>query len=413
MLQRLSFSFTVDDGNCEKDTFNPSQFTVLRFEARTMRTVVSFVGLMRAVSLLLLTSFFQAVTVSAFGTLSGKVSNSSFQQRRSTALETASSETAASPSPVLVVGATGRVGRRVVQQLLAQNRPVRALVRNPAKAQKYFGTSTSLVYPPLEIIVADVSRYEDYEEVLDRAVQGCQSIISVMGVVRFSQILDFVPWRILRIKATWSDRDHPYYGNYLAQKRLIELAGKHKVRRFVRLTGLGLAFSAFNPIGILFNTLLSCNNRYGILTEQELAKNNVPYVVLRPGGLVNTARNTTTTSLQVDASGKLPFPARIGRSDVAALAIAAIEPNILLADKSYTLACRWVGEVQPKPQGVKEDGFSTAAECLRAVADSDPVPPPKMKPYAVAVMLTVYSLAAVSVRASLALYALTRKLILG
>jgi hypothetical protein len=394
----------------------PSQFTLylLQFEARTMRTAVSCMGFMRVVGLLLLTSFVNTVTVSAFGALSGGARNSKLQQRRSTAIETASSETEASPLPVLVVGATGRVGRRVVQQLLAQNRPVRALVRNPTKAQKYFGTSTSLVYPQLEIIVADLSRYEDYEDKLDQAVQGCQSIISVMGVVRFSRITDFVPWRLFRIKATWADRDHPYYGNYLAQKRLIELAGKHKVQRFVRLTGLGLAYSAFNPVGILFNTLLSCNNRYGILTEQALAKDIVPYVVLRPGGLANNARNMTTTNLQVDASGKVPFPARVGRSDVAALAIAATEPGILVADKSYTLACRWVGEdIQPKPQGVKEDGFVTAAECLRAVADSDPVSPPKMKPYAVAVSLNVYSLAAVSVKASLALWALARKLIFG
>jgi hypothetical protein len=394
----------------------PSQFTLylLQFEARTMRTAVSCMGFMRVVGLLLLTSFVNTVTVSAFGALSGGARNSKLQQRRSTAIETASSETEASPLPVLVVGATGRVGRRVVQQLLAQNRPVRALVRNPTKAQKYFGTSTSLVYPQLEIIVADLSRYEDYEEKLDRAVQGCQSIISVMGVVRFSRITDFVPWRLFRVKANWADRDHPYYGNYLAQKRLIELAGKHKVQRFVRLTGLGLAYSAFNPVGILFNTLLSCNNRYGILTEQALAKDIVPYVVLRPGGLANNARNMTTTNLQVDASGKVPFPARVGRSDVAALAIAATEPGILVADKSYTLACRWVGEdIQPKPQGVKEDGFVTAAECLRAVADSDPVSPPKMKPYAVAVSLNVYSLAAVSVKASLALWALARKLIFG
>jgi hypothetical protein len=116
----------------------------------------------------------------------------------------------------------------------------------------------------------------------------------------------------------------------------------------------------------------------------------------------------------VDASGKLPFPARVGRSDVAALAIAATEPGILHADKSYTLACRWVGEdIQPKPQGVKEDGFATAVDCLRAVADSDSLPSPKMKPYGVAATLTVYSLAAVSIKASLALWALTRKLVLG
>jgi hypothetical protein len=218
------------------------------------------------------------------------------------------------------------------------------------------------------------------------------------------------------MKASWADRDHPYYGNYLAQKRLIELAAKHKVKRFIRLTGLGLAYSAFNPIGILFNTLLSGNNRYGILCEQALAESNVPYIVLRPGGLANDARNVTTTNLQVDPSGKLPFPSRVGRSDVAALAVAATESGILPADKSYTLACRWVGEdIKPKPQGVKEDGWPTAAKCLRAVADSDPapLPPPKMKPYSVAVALTVYSLMAVALKTSLALWALTRKLVWG
>jgi hypothetical protein len=81
--------------------------------------------------------------------------------------------------PTLVVGATGRVGRLVVQQLLGQNRPVRALVRDAAKAQQIFGTTTSLEYPPLEIVVADLGEIEEYEDVLDKAVQGCGSIVSV------------------------------------------------------------------------------------------------------------------------------------------------------------------------------------------------------------------------------------------
>jgi FlaA1/EpsC-like NDP-sugar epimerase len=56
--------------------------------------------------------------------------------------------------PILVVGATGKVGRKVVQKLLGMNRPVRALVRNPQKAAEIFGTRSSLEYPPLEVVVA-------------------------------------------------------------------------------------------------------------------------------------------------------------------------------------------------------------------------------------------------------------------
>jgi NAD(P)-dependent dehydrogenase (short-subunit alcohol dehydrogenase family) len=90
---------------------------------------------------------------------------------------------------VLVVGATGRVGRRVVEQLLSQNRPVRALVRNPTKAQELFGKNgSSSMHPNLQVVEADISRFEDFDEVLDKAVEGCGCIISVSGAtlwVRF------------------------------------------------------------------------------------------------------------------------------------------------------------------------------------------------------------------------------------
>lgn len=257
-------------------------------------------------------------------------------------LKGASSLTAsinAKKKPVLVVGATGRVGRKVVQKLMATDRPVRALVRNPAKAQEIFGTCTGFQYPSLEVIVADMSNPDQYKETLDKAVMGCSSIISVMGVVRFSKLSDFLPWRLFRVNAsTWADRDHPYYGNYIGQKVLIDLAEKYEVQRFVRLTGLALAFSAFNPFTVLFNALLSCNNRYGLLCEQSLFRSKVPYVILRPGGLAEDERDKETTNIQVEPSGKLPFPGRIGRTDVAELAIASCD---LPPSKSYTVACRW------------------------------------------------------------------------
>lgn len=322
--------------------------------------------------------------------------------------------------PVVVVGATGKVGRLVVQELLAQEIAVRAVVRNITKATEVFSNTNKKDTKKaslLMLVSADLCRFEDSATVLDETVAGASAIISVMGVVRFSKWTDWLPWRIFSNKADWAGRSHPYYGNYLGQKYLIELAEKHNVGRFVRLTGLGLAYSPFNPFAILFNTLLSFNNRWGLLCEQALYASKIPTVVLRPGGLAGDARNASTTNLQVDVSGKLPFPGRVGRTDVAALAVASItELPVDVVPTKFVLACRWCGEgVQPRPQGVKEDGYSTAVECLQAVAREGVVspPPPARKPYGLAVAITVYSLMAVASKLVWGLWRVIARLLLG
>jgi hypothetical protein len=309
-----------------------------------------------------------------------------------------------SSKPTLVVGATGQVGRRVVQQLLAKNKPVRALVRNHEKARELFGTSiSSLEETPLQIIVADLGDYAKYEETLDKAVEGCDSIISVSGSFRISNLADFLPWRLFRANVSeWADTSHPYFANYKAQCKLIGLAEHHQIQRFVRLTGLSTGFSPFNFFTILFSALLSMTSRYHFMCESYLRKSKVPHVILRPGGLASEERNPETTNLQVDTSGYMPPPGRVSRSDVAALAVAACDPTLLPFGESYTLAVRAVGEdIKPKPQGAKEDGCATAIECLQQVAKSGrplSIETPESKPYGIAVGLFVYSLSAITLK---------------
>jgi nucleoside-diphosphate-sugar epimerase len=333
--------------------------------------------------------------------------------RRGTALASSSSPTShpSSNKPVLVVGATGRVGRLLVEQLLDRGRPVRALVRSSTKAEEIFEQNENL-----EIIVADVAETDKYKRVLDEAVKGCGAVLSVMGAVRFSAWTDFLPWRLLNMNVTgWAESDHPYYGNFVGQRSLVELSEKHGVGRFVRLTGLGLAYSAFSPFSILLsNALLSCKNRWHVRCEQVVINSKVPYVILRPGGLTDQERNTDAFNIQVEPSGKLPFPGRIGRADVAALCIAAMEE--LPPDKSYTLACRWCGSgMTPGPQGTKEDGSPTAAECMKQLVKSKAtaLPPPKMKHYGAAVAVAVYSLTVVAAKVAQALWRLAIKIVRG
>ena len=53
----------------------------------------------------------------------------------------------------------------------------------------------------------------------------------------------------------------------------------------------------------------------------------------------------------MDFSGNLPPPGRVGRADVADLAIAAVTDERISEDGDLVAGMRWVGEVAPKTQG--------------------------------------------------------------
>ena len=73
------------------------------------------------------------------------------------------------PSHVLVVGATGGIGRLVVEQALADGYAVRGLVRNEQRSR--------LLPAGAEAVVGDVSR----PETLDAAVEGIDAVVFTHG----------------------------------------------------------------------------------------------------------------------------------------------------------------------------------------------------------------------------------------
>jgi uncharacterized protein YbjT (DUF2867 family) len=70
---------------------------------------------------------------------------------------------------VLVVGATGSIGRLVVEEALRKGHAVRALVRNQSKAAR--------LPPDTQVIVGDVTR----PDTLARAVDGVDAIVLTLG----------------------------------------------------------------------------------------------------------------------------------------------------------------------------------------------------------------------------------------
>ncbi len=70
---------------------------------------------------------------------------------------------------VLVVGATGSIGRLVVEEATKQGHTVRALVRNPGK--------TAGLPPGAQVVVGDVTRLDT----LSAAVQGVDAVVFTLG----------------------------------------------------------------------------------------------------------------------------------------------------------------------------------------------------------------------------------------
>lgn len=73
------------------------------------------------------------------------------------------------PMTVLVAGATGSVGRLVVAEAIAQGYSVRALVRNPSRADR--------LPPEAQVVVGDVTDPES----LPPAVAGVEAIVLTPG----------------------------------------------------------------------------------------------------------------------------------------------------------------------------------------------------------------------------------------
>lgn len=78
------------------------------------------------------------------------------------------------PMTVLLLGGTGRTGRRVLQQLLSRGVTVRAIVRSREKLPP-----ETLKHSALELIEAELLSLSD--EDLQRYVRGCGAVVSCLG----------------------------------------------------------------------------------------------------------------------------------------------------------------------------------------------------------------------------------------
>lgn len=190
------------------------------------------------------------------------------------------------PTRVLIVGATGGTGRRLVAQALERGYVVTALVRDP--------TRLPVEHPQLQVVQGDVLDRGSVEA----AMRGQEAVVSALGHKRF-----FYPTRILSE----------------GTRNVLSAMETQGVRRLVCETSLGIGDSA-GRMGLsytFFTIPVILPFYFWDKTRQErmIAASSVEWVIVRPGALTNAGRRGRYRHGR--DIGSFFWTVRISRADVA------------------------------------------------------------------------------------------------
>lgn len=188
-----------------------------------------------------------------------------------------------------VAGATGETGRRIVQELVKRNIPVRAMVRNLDKARE-------ILPPEAELVVGDVLQPES----LGVAIGDSTVVLSATGA------------------SPSFDPTGPYKVDYEGTKNLVDVAKTKEIEHFVMVSSLCVS-QVFHPLNLFWLILV-----WKKQAEDYLQKSGLTYTIVRPGGL----KNEDNPDPVVMSSADTLFDGSIPRTKVAQVCVEALsEPD--------------------------------------------------------------------------------------
>jgi uncharacterized protein YbjT (DUF2867 family) len=172
-----------------------------------------------------------------------------------------------------VAGATGETGRRIVQQLVERQIPVRALVRDSQKARE-------LLPSEVEIVVGDVQQVDRLGELIG----DCTVLLCATGARP-----SFNPTEPLQV-------------DYWGTKNLIDAAKAKGIEHFVLVTSLCVS-NFFHPLNLFWLILF-----WKKQAEAYLMASGLTYTIVRPGGLKNedNANAIKMSSADTLSEGNIP-----------------------------------------------------------------------------------------------------------
>ena len=184
-----------------------------------------------------------------------------------------------------VAGATGETGRRIVQELIARNIPVIALVRDMEKAR-------GILSPEAELVVGDVLQPESLNAAL-----GDSTVLLVATGAKPS-----------------FDPTGPYKVDFEGTKNLVDAAKAKGIEHFVLVSSLCTS-QLFHPLNLFWLILV-----WKKQAEEYIQKSGLTYTIVRPGGL----KNEDNSDAIVMQSADTLFDGSIPRQKVAQVAVEAL-----------------------------------------------------------------------------------------
>ena len=210
-------------------------------------------------------------------------------QVRETPAENTTAEEYTKPL-VLVAGATGKTGSKVVAELQARGFPVRAFVRDAARAAERLG-------PEVEAAVGDLRDPASIAAALD----GVGAIINAAG--------SGVPA---------ADDNMPEHVDFEGARNLAEAAAAAGVGHHVLVSSQGVTHDG-HALNRMFNNILVWKRR----GEEAVTASGVAYTIVRPGGLNDEPGGIQ--KIAFDQGDKSEQGRIISRTDVARVCVAALE----------------------------------------------------------------------------------------
>ena len=186
---------------------------------------------------------------------------------------------------VFVAGATGKTGQHIVRQLIENDVPVTALVRDSDRAKTILPAS-------VELIVGDVLKPDSFKQ----ALNDCSILICATGA------------------SPSLDPTGPYKVDYEGTKNLVDAAKETGVEHLVLVSSLCVS-KFFHPLNLFWLVLY-----WKKQAEEYIKASGIPYTIVRPGGL----KEEDNTDNIVMSSADTLFEGSIPRQKVAQVCVAAL-----------------------------------------------------------------------------------------
>lgn len=194
---------------------------------------------------------------------------------------------------ILLLGATGRTGKYVIEEALKRGQKISAIARNPDKLKDY----------NIEIIQGSPYDFETVE----KAITGCDAVINTLNVSRKSDN----PWAPLRAPKDMISK---------SASNAVKAMEKAGVKRFVALSTIG-AGRSWKKIPLILKIIVSISNlkhafRDHGRQEEILENSSMDYTICRApmldtkinqSGAIATPENVKPASMYLSRNSAAEF----------------------------------------------------------------------------------------------------------